>query len=278
MLGLYYLSQMRLIIEFIKTSLSLLGQRRGTAAQPPEGPPPTRCAADNAIAAYDCAADTVLKPPLHLAEDSVHLWLLNLDADADDSFCWPCLSGEELRTARDFAAPALSCRYTRAHGLLRHILGRYLRTAPERLSISTTPQGKPFLRNRELHFNLSHSEGTAVIAICRKREIGVDIEMVRPVPESSEIARRWFSTSENKWIQASPEPALAFLRCWVCREALLKASGSGLAAAPDSVRLRVEGDTLHHYGPYLLSELHLLPRFAVAVACSAVDSGNTRCA
>jgi 4'-phosphopantetheinyl transferase len=207
------------------------------------------------------------QPPLYLSKGRIQLWLLNLDAEADDSFCRACLSAEELKKTREVISPKLAGRYMRSHGLLRHILASYLRTAPERLYFATTAYGKPFLRNSTLNFNLSHSEGTAAIAICRHREIGVDIEALRPVPEAFGIARRWFSAAENEWIRVSPEPERAFLRCWVCREALLKAAGQGLATALDSVSLRVEGNALLHDGPYFLGEVKPLPGFVVAVAC-----------
>jgi phosphopantetheinyl transferase len=213
-------------------------------------------------------------PAFRLAENSIHLWLLNLDADIDDSFCRACLSEEELHKARDFIKPALADRYMRSRGLLRHILGSYLRIAPKQLSFSVTAYGKPFLRNRALHFNVSHSEGKALVAICRKHEIGVDIEGLRPVPEASGIARRWFSEAENEWIRVSPEPERAFLRCWVCREALLKATGHGFAGALDRASLGVEGNTLFHDGPHFLAEPELLPGFAVALACRAAEVGD----
>ncbi|MFR1532787.1 MAG: 4'-phosphopantetheinyl transferase family protein [Bilophila wadsworthia] len=73
--------------------------------------------------------------------------------------------------------------------------------------------------------------------------VGVDVEPVRPLPEAMLIACRWFSAPEIRWIAASDDRDRAFLRCWVCREAFLKATGEGLGRPLDSFALHPCGDT-----------------------------------
>ena len=61
-------------------------------------------------------------------------------------------------------------------------------------------RGKPAISSggsrHPLCFNLSHSHGLAVIGIAREREIGIDVEMIRPDFASGEIANRYFSAKE----------------------------------------------------------------------------------
>jgi 4'-phosphopantetheinyl transferase len=74
------------------------------------------------------------------------------------------------------------------------------------------------------HFNLSHTEGLALIAISRAREVGVDVERVRPVPRAVAIARRVFSQDQAELVAGAGEGErdLVFHRLWVEHEARLK--------------------------------------------------------
>jgi len=57
--------------------------------------------------------------------------------------------------------------------------------------------------------------GACLYAITREREIGVDIEHVRPIPEAEQIADRFFSARENTVLRAASEPeAQGVFNCW----------------------------------------------------------------
>ena len=74
------------------------------------------------------------------------------------------------------------------------------------------------------HFNLSHTDGLALIAISRVREVGVDVERVRPVRRAEAIARRVFSQEQAEAVAEAGEGErdLLFHRFWVAYEARLK--------------------------------------------------------
>ncbi len=98
------------------------------------------------------------------------------------------------------------------------------------------PFGKPVLSNpARCAFNMSHSEDVALIAMADTGEIGVDVEMLRPMPDAAALARQNFSASENDELASTPQgdQALAFLLGWTRKEACLKAIGSGLSIAPN---------------------------------------------
>ena len=63
------------------------------------------------------------------------------------------------------------------------------------------------------------------------REIGVDVEQLRPDSDLEAIARRFFSTHEQSQLAALPaeEKVDAFFRCWTRKEAYIKATGDGLS-------------------------------------------------
>ena len=126
-------------------------------------------------------------------------------------------------------------RYTIAHGVLRHLLGRYCEVTPESLRFEASAAGKPSLHTpglpahaARLHFNLSHCDDRALVGVSEGRELGVDLEKVRSNIEALSISRNYFFGSERDAIAASPTPDNTFFRYWVAKEAVLKAQGIGL--------------------------------------------------
>ena len=69
------------------------------------------------------------------------------------------------------------------------------------------------------------------VAVCRGRELGVDLERVRPIGEAQRIVESYFSPGEQAEFAAIGEEdkELAFLRGWTRKEAILKGLGIGLA-------------------------------------------------
>jgi 4'-phosphopantetheinyl transferase len=126
-------------------------------------------------------------------------------------------------------------RFIVGRGLLRTLLGRYLRLAPAALRFAYTPLGKPFLiaddAPEPLCFNLSHSNELALFAFSRNRAVGVDIEHVRPVDDYEQIAARFFAPAECAQLRTLPDGqrARAFFSCWTRKEAYIKAHGVGLS-------------------------------------------------
>ena len=167
-----------------------------------------------------------------LADDEVHVWYFSLDfpADALESLIELLDTEERERAARfKFAAPRN--QFVASHAFLRTMLGRYLGTDPREISFRTSSHGKPELTGGELGFNLSHTEGTAIVAVARGLAVGVDVERVRANLEPLELAGRFFSPQEAAWLRAQPEAQRlpAFFACWTAKEAYIKARGGGLS-------------------------------------------------
>ncbi len=86
---------------------------------------------------------------------------------------------------------------------------------------------KPYIKDRDdLYFNLSHS-GEVAIAVVSKKELGCDIEKIRPYSE--EVAKRCFAKEERAYINKAKNKDEAFTRIWVYKESFIKAIGKGLA-------------------------------------------------
>jgi phosphopantetheinyl transferase len=129
-----------------------------------------------------------------------------------------------------------------ARNALRAILADYLDAPPDSLEIETNPQGKPYLRGDQLHFNLSHSRDIALVAISRRAPVGIDLEHSREFRAPDRLARRICSAREYALLErfghpagAAPEAQQQLLRLWVRKEAVLKGTGEGLGRALDEV-------------------------------------------
>lgn len=146
------------------------------------------------------------------------------------------LSGDELSRAARFHFPKDRDHYVTARGLLRRLLGRYTGADPRALRFFYGPHGKPFLDSgpgtEPLKFNISHSHGLCLLAFSRGKEVGVDIEYIRPSrPEDEDIVMRFFAPAEAAALGALP-PDLRqkeFFTFWSRKEAYLKARGFGVA-------------------------------------------------
>jgi 4'-phosphopantetheinyl transferase len=178
---------------------------------------------------------------LTLAPNSLHVWRARLDVPpASLQRLSALLSEKEAGRAKRFVFDRDRHPYTVAQATLRLLLGRYLRIPPESVRTQSGPQGKPLLAKQshasELQFNLSHSHGMALFAFALQRELGIDIEKIRPNFASRDIAQRYFSRQEIAELDALPPASYseAFFLCWTRKEAYIKARGQGLHIPLDS--------------------------------------------
>jgi 4'-phosphopantetheinyl transferase len=156
-----------------------------------------------------------------------------------------CLSAGEQHKATRFVFERDRRRYRAAHVQLRALLSGRCGVAPAALEFAEGQFGKPRLNALpDCAFNLSHSEDLAVVLIANHGEVGVDIEMLRSMPDAQVLAERNFSRSECKSLRAVEPGARdrAFLTGWTRKEACLKAIGSGLSIAPDTFTAGLHND------------------------------------
>jgi 4'-phosphopantetheinyl transferase len=144
-----------------------------------------------------------LPPQLPLAPDQLDLWLL----------------------------PRQRCQ--RGLPLLRELLARYLDCPPDALQFTRGAHGRPALAapHDDLQFSLSDKGDWLLAAVARGVAPGVDLEALTPRPTALKLARRWFTAAEADALEALPAAQRdpAFYRLWTAREAVLKATGRGLA-------------------------------------------------
>ncbi len=168
---------------------------------------------------------------------AVHIWYAHLDPpNSVIAQMEQTLSADEWERLRRFHFSDDSRRYAVRRGILRHLLAGYLQIPPTEIVFAYNTQRKPALAPSlaaaNLRFNLSDSGETAVYSFAVGQEIGVDIEAHRDYPDALQLAERFFSRDEAEWLRSQPveQRSSAFLRCWTCKEAVVKALGDGLMA------------------------------------------------
>ena len=194
---------------------------------------------------------------MKLSPGDVHVWTVTLDVRAwGDYLTNGGLDVHEVARATRFHFEADRRRFVISHAATRMILARYLGVTPGAVFVRAADGEKPGLapdrHGAGLRFNVSHSHEVAVVAI-GDREVGVDVERVRPLPDLDALVARWFSRPERHAFEALPPAARvqAFFACWTLKEAYLKGCGDGLSRALDGFTVTVAPDEvprLDHVG------------------------------
>ncbi len=194
-------------------------------------------------------------PPMRLNFGEAHVWLTSSDfAPVHMEYLTHVLTEKERENAGRFHFEIDRRRYIIAHFFLRSLLGAYTNNLPEQLVFSAGPYGKPYLlqhadnhtrENFKLFFNLSHSHDMIILALTLEGEIGADIEYMRPIGDIDSIAQQFFSPEEYTNLVSLPEEQkiAAFYTCWSRKEAVIKASGLGLAMPLDSFSVSLQANT-----------------------------------
>jgi 4'-phosphopantetheinyl transferase len=177
-----------------------------------------------------------------LQRDVVSVWIRSLQvAPAIEKSCYELLSAQERERAARYRAGRPRNDFVLTRGTLRFLLARYLGTTPQALSFRYSKHGKPVLDGFDdgpindgpfdLRFNVSHTDGLALLAFVRKREIGIDVEKIHAVPDMRKLVERFFSLHERDSLEklSGEELPAAFFRCWTRKEAYVKARGEGLS-------------------------------------------------
>lgn len=159
------------------------------------------------------------------------------------SKCEESLSPEERARANRFHFSLHRDQFVIARGVLRYLLSHYIDIQAPLIRFAEGAHGKPeLLEKPRYRFNVSHSGGLAMYAVCDLHEVGIDIEQHREMDDLEGIASRYFAPEEVQALEQFPaeQRAAAFFRCWSRKEAIVKAIGTGLSLPLDSFCVSVE--------------------------------------
>ena len=224
-----------------------------------------------------------------MSADEVHVWCTPLELTAPEvARLRQALAPEEVARSERYRFRAHRERFVVGRGLLRAILGRYLGVDAGQIRFRHGPYGKPELAGGgRLRFNMSHSHELALFAVACGREVGVDLERIRPDVADERIAERFFCAREAAAIRTLPEHLRkeAFFACWTRKEAYLKARGEGLShglgrfevsvVPGEPALLSVDGDS-REASRWSLHDLDAGPGYAAALAVEG-EGWRLRC-
>ncbi|QDZ39103.1 4'-phosphopantetheinyl transferase superfamily protein [Euhalothece natronophila Z-M001] len=189
--------------------------------------------------------------------------------------------------------PEHQTRFIAGRGILRYLIGNYLNLEPQKVEFTYRDRGKPILTENNtsppLQFNVSHSHNLGLYAFAYSDyEIGIDVELMRPVSNVLSLAKRFFTEKEASYLESlsSPEQIETFFQFWTAKEAYLKATGEGLAGL-ENIEVMVSSshskqvEVSYSNQPVTLLSLALTDNFVATVACLGdecfkFDSLNTQ--
>ncbi len=215
-----------------------------------------------------------------LPPNVVHLWQRRLqDSTAVVQSCVELLSPDERQKAQRYRVEKPRSDFILTRGTLRTLIGKYLGEPPASISFRYTEFGKPLLDGPvELQFNVSHTDGLALLAFAKGREVGVDVEKVRFEWDFKQLAERFFSTNERQTLGKLSVDELrpAFFRCWTRKEAYIKAKGEGLSLPLHQFDVSIEANEKRaliatrpdaaEANRWIISDVAMSPQYTAAVA------------
>ncbi len=209
----------------------------------------------------------------------VDIWLLNKASLSSLPHHWEeAITTEEQQRANRFHFAEDRSSFVLYHACKRIILSSYLQLSPKKIDLSIQENGKPFLKNKELFFNLSHTRDYAILAVSRDVEVGVDIEKYKKSSNHLDIAKRFFHSDEYQYllkIEDEKKQQEAFFVFWTAKEAIIKATGEGIAAGLNHFCVKLDlffMPVLKHTCPRELSLICLSAPVGYAASLASLGS------
>jgi 4'-phosphopantetheinyl transferase len=170
------------------------------------------------------------------------------------------LSSDEVERAQRFVFSRDRVVFVAAHMLLRQALSEYEDVPSSAWTFAADLYGKPMLaerfRSSNLSFNLSHTSGLVACVICRRRDVGIDVESLDREVDWREIASRFFSAREVTSLDGSvkSDEHAHFTELWTLKEAYIKAIGTGLSHPLHTFSFVYTGATSLRFEPAVRDE------------------------
>lgn len=135
-------------------------------------------------------------------------------------------------------------------------------------SVTCDENGKPYITEGDVQFNLSHS-GDYALCVCGKEKIGCDVEIAKEFKEK--VAKRFFCEKEFELLQRITDKSSCFTKLWTLKESVLKYTGQGVSGGLD----RYDFSEYYIYDSFFSYGLHFnsfnIPGYSVSI-CS--ENGN----
>jgi 4'-phosphopantetheinyl transferase len=177
---------------------------------------------------------------------SCQLWWAS--AAADRTSLLELLDREERERHHRFVHRRDRSLFAVSHALTRIVAAHHAGVAPGGLRYAGAPRSgtKPRFAGTgsAVHFSISHSGSHVVLAVTRDAPLGVDLERIGPEVPEARVLDAVLRPGERRSLAAIPAArrSWAFSRYWSRKEALLKATGEGLAISPNRIAVSAPGE------------------------------------
>ena len=171
-----------------------------------------------------------------LKKNTLHVWAFDWTSASENLLeqMQSFLSSDERMRMERYKIQNDRTRFCAGRALLRHLGGRYLGQDGRTLQISFGDHGKPRWQKPcgNLRFSLSHSGVWVMIVFSERREVGIDVQSIgrRSLLDCMKIAKHAFHPDEVDFLKSCAEDIRLqkFYEIWTCKEAVIKASGTGV--------------------------------------------------
>lgn len=136
------------------------------------------------------------------------------------------------------------------HWLATRVLLRRMLDTTEYIDCPSDANGKPYLANFPQRISLTHSYDYAAVMMCDDREVGIDLEIVKP--KITRIADKFMKTDELAFMQEETKIEQLYA-CWCAKEAVYKLQGNKGVSFKDD--MTVQPFEYHDQGTLML-DLH----------------------
>ena len=171
--------------------------------------------------------------------DGIKVFAVDLSPDAArEGRALGLLSQPERILYRRFRVEDARRQFLLARGALRLLLSKRLNRVPAAIGFATRACGKPYAIvdgvPALVSFNISHSGDDGLIALTGSRSVGIDLEQRRPQVDLDAVAAGVFGAGERALLAGlnGRDKLDLFYRLWTCKEALIKARGTGFSYDP----------------------------------------------
>ena len=182
-------------------------------------------------------------------ESEIHIYLINFSENRNSVENYiQFISEDEKEKVNRFKFSVNRQNSIITYYYRRKILSRYLDIHPSEIKFTQNVYGKPLISEPHwsgIQFNYSHSGEFLIFAISKNIEVGVDIELVKDLPDMIDLAKNYFSEKELQHfhsLENKIDRINFFYKIWTRKEALLKAAGIGITDDLKSINLLTENN------------------------------------
>ncbi|MGC0371666.1 MAG: hypothetical protein DGJ47_000365 [Rickettsiaceae bacterium] len=157
------------------------------------------------------------------------LYISNLSCD-DYKFLILFLNNEEYSKCKKFSNLEYAKKFVISRVFLKFALASILNKDISSINFKYGVNGKPYLSDGLVFFNISHSKDLCLIGISFINEIGIDIEFMDTNIDYLPLLNFFSSQKEIKWV-LEKNSIKRFYQIWTIKESILKYTGQGISDA-----------------------------------------------